>query len=186
MRRRILSFWGIFALSLALILGGMLAYVQVAPTHDAYAGAAIVGNPDGAEYRALIAPQGGKVERIVYVATGAKTMADTTPVVGNTVCGIGAYTLYRADVILTGTMAGTNPTLTILWQNSIDGGTNWVSVGTWTTINATVTPASQSQVVSDVYNATTAVAFGDCWRTTHTFGGTGTVVANFSINGYAK
>lgn len=184
--RRLTNFWALLALSLLLILGGAFAYARLAPVHDAYAGAEIVGNPDGASMRALIAPAGGRVQRIVYVAAGSKTMANTTPVASDPVCGLGGYTLYRADVVLSGTMAGTNPTLTILWQNSIDGGTNWVNVGTWTTINATVTPASQSQVVSDVYNATTAVAYGDCWRATYTWGGTGTVTANFSIKGAAK
>lgn len=184
MKRRILSFWGIFALSLLLILGGGLAYAQLAPVRDAYAGAEIVGNPEGADVRALI-QQGGSVQRIVYFDAGVRTMANTTPVVSNPFCGVGGFDLHRADVVLTGTMAGTNPTLTILWQNSIDG-TNWTSVGTWTQINATVTPASQSQVVSDVYNATTAVAYGDCWRASYTFGGTGTVTANISIKGVAK
>jgi hypothetical protein len=74
----------------------------------------------------------------------------------------------------------------VKWQNSIDGGTTWTDVGTWTTINATVTPASQSQTVADVSNNTTAVSYGDCWRATYTFGGTGTVTANIGIVGYEK
>lgn len=154
--------------------------------HTVSAGPEIVGNPDGSTLRALMAPASGKVSRIVYVAPGAKTMSNTTPVASDAQCGRGGYTVHRADVVLSGTMTGTAPTLAIKWQQSFDGGTNWIDVGTWTTINATVTPASQSQTVSDIYNATTAVATGDCWRAVYTFGGTGTVTANFSITGYSK
>lgn len=149
------------------------------------AGPEIVGNPEGSTLRALVA-DGDRVDRIIYVAGGSKTMAGAdTPVAGETQCGI-AGTLHEAEVRLTGTMAGTAPTLAIKWQNSMDGGTTWTDVGTWTTINATVTPAVQNQTVADIFNATTAVAYGDCWRVTYTFGGTGTVTANFSVNGLSK
>jgi hypothetical protein len=154
--------------------------------NQAAAGPQIVGNPDGSTARYLVADgQGGKVKRIVYVAGGVKTMAGAnTPVASDPTCGLSGD-LHRADVKLTGTMAGTPPTLAIKWQNSIDGGATWNDVGTWTTINATVTPAAQSQVVSDIVGST-AVAYGDCWRAVYTFGGTGTVTANFSVTGIEK
>jgi hypothetical protein len=152
---------------------------------NAYAGAEVVGNQHGAVQRALIGSQDGSVKRIVYFAQTTYTMANTTPVASDPYCG-NNYTLHKAQVVLTGTMAGTNPTLAVKWQNSIDGGTTWTDVGTWTTINATVTPSSQSQTVADVYNNTTAVAYGDCWRATYTFGGTGTVTANIGIVGFEK
>lgn len=156
-------------------------------TNHADAGPEVIGNPNGANVRVLYAPAGGKVSRIQYFAGGSKTMAGAnTPVASDPVCGLGSFTLYQAQVQLTGTMTGTAPTLAIKWQNSIDGGTTWSDVGTWTTINATVTPATQNQTVSDVYSASTAVAYGDCWRSTYTFGGSGTVTANFSVKGLAK
>lgn len=130
--------------------------------------------------------QDGTVRELVYVAQGAKTMANTTPVNSTAACGLGSYEVFKAQVVLVGTMTGTNPTLAIKWQNSLDGGATWADVGTWTTINATVTPASQSQTVSDLWNATTAVAYGDCWRAQYTFGGTGTVVANIGIRGLVE
>jgi hypothetical protein len=152
---------------------------------DAFAGAEIVGNPNGSTVRALVGKNDGSVQRVVYVSQAAYTMADTTPVASQAQCFPG-YTLHKAQVVLSGTMSGTAPTLAVKWQNSIDGGTTWTDVGTWTTINATVTPASQSQTVADVSNNTTAVSYGDCWRATYTFGGTGTVTANIGIVGYEK
>jgi hypothetical protein len=152
---------------------------------NALAGAEIVGNPNGSTVRALVGKNDGSVQRVVYVSQAAYTMADTTPVASQAQCFPG-YTLHKAQVVLSGTMSGTAPTLAVLWQNSLDGGVTWNNVGTWTTINATVTPASQSQTVADIYNASTAVSYGDCWRATYQFGGTGTVVANIGIVGYEK
>lgn len=190
-RKRLINFWSILSLAALLIVGGGVGYAQLAPAPrvDAYAGAEVVGNPDGAEYRALFAPQGGKIDRIVYFgANGLVTPAGgtTTPLVSDSKCGLGGYTVFRTDVTLSGTMTGTNPTLAVKWQNSIDGGATWVDVGSWTTINATVTPASQSQTVSDIYGVSTAVAYGDCWRATLTFGGTGSVGANVKVKGIVK
>lgn len=189
MRARIFSKAAMFVVALAVVLGGLVAWNQLAAPASALDGAEIVGNPHGATTRALLAPQpNSKVKRVVYFAAGLQTPVGgtTTPVVSDTQCGQGAFSVYRLDAYLVGTMTGTAPTLTILWQNSIDGGTTWVNVGTWTTINATVTPATQSQVVSDISNATTAVAYGDCWRVTKTYGGTGSVGANVKIVGFDK
>lgn len=167
----------------ALILGLVAGTFFAIDSEGVNAGPQIVGDPDNSDTRAIFADN-NRVVRIEYFAAGVKTMANTTPVASNAFCGLNGTT-HRADVVLTGTMGGTNPTLTVKWQNSIDG-VNWTDVGTWTAINATTTPASQSQVVADIGNATTAVAYGDCWRAQYTFGGTGTVTANISIKGVEK
>lgn len=176
-----------FIYTAMLIAGLFVAMFIGLATQDqgAVAGPVITGNPEGAQSRELIADgESGQVTRIRYFAAGVKTMANTTPVASDPFCSLEGD-LHRADVKLTGTMAGTAPTLAVKWQNSIDGGTTWIDVGTWTTINATVTPASQSQVVSDIVGST-AVAYGDCWRATYVFGGSGTVTANISITGIEK
>jgi hypothetical protein len=143
--------------------------------------------PTSGDYIMRAVDQQGIVREVVYVAQGVKTMAGAnTPVNSTAVCGLGEFDLHVAEVTLSGTMTGTAPTLAIKWQNSYDGGTTWRDVGAWTTINATVTPATQSQTVSDVQNATTAVAYGDCWRAQYTFGGSGTVTANIGIHGYVE
>ncbi len=128
----------------------------------------------------------GEVRELVFVDDGVKTpVGVNTPQASSTYCGLADFETFKAQVVLTGTLSGTAPTLAVKWQNSMDGGATWTDVGTWTTINATVTPATQSQTVSDVWNNTTAVAYGDCWRATYTFGGT-SPTGNFSIRGIAE
>lgn len=151
---------------------------------SAQAGPIVSGNPSGATDRYLIA-DGTTVKQIVYVTGGAKTMANTTPVNSSPKCGMYGD-LHVAQVVLEGTLTGTNPTLAYKWQTSYDGGTTWVDVGTFTTVNVTTTPLTQRQTVGDIRNATTAVAYGDCWRFQYTFGGTGTVTANFKVTGLEK
>lgn len=177
--------WGITLALCWLLIATLAGTASFRPAPDALAGAEVVGNPNGAAVRALIGNEDGTVKRIVYVAPTTYTMANTTPVASDPYCG-GSWILHKAEVRLTGTMTGTNPTLAVKWQNSMDGGVTWTDVGTWTTINATVTPAVQTQTVADVFNNTTAVAYGDCWRATYAFGGTGTVTANFGITGLEK
>jgi hypothetical protein len=123
-------------------------------------------------------------ERIKYVAPGVHTMANTTPVASTARCG-NFGDLHEVQVVLVGTMAGTNPAVSIQWQNSIDGA-NWSNVGSAVVINATTTPANSKIAVADISNASTAVAYGDCWRTTSTWSGTGTVTANYTVNGIEK
>lgn len=173
----------VMALTLAFVIG-----VPAVPHFYGGQASAVesVGDPNSPD-RILYAPEGGKVARIVYVSGGTKTMAGAnTPVASDKICAQGAHTLYGAEIALSGTMTGTAPTVAFKWQHSFDNGTTWHDVGSWTTVNATVTPAVQNQMVSDIYNATTAVAYGDCWRATYTFGGSGTVTANFSITGFNK
>lgn len=162
---------------------------------DAYAGAVQAGDPSNANFRALVTSNGtDRVKRIVYFklephATGGAN----TPVASGTVCDL-AGTLHYAEVKFQGTLTGAAPTLAIKWQNSKDNGTTWTDVGTWTTINATTTPASQSQSVGDIvappyFNGTTTVQstatiYGDCWRATYTMGAGG--AGTFSITGVEK
>lgn len=171
-------------LALALLIGGgSLGLARFTDHAGAYAGAEIVGDPDGAQVRALISTNGtDRVNRIVYFGAGLKTPSGAnTPVVSGTICDqAGAF--HWAKVTLSGTLTGTNPTAAVKWQNSKDNGATWTDVGAWVTINATVTPASQEQTVADsgavvLMNANTpvttpAVVYGDCWRASITFGGT--------------
>lgn len=193
--RRFKSIW--FGLSVVmLLLAGALVFSTHSGGQDAYAGAAVYGDPSQSDTRALISVDGtDKVTRIVYFSSGSHaTGGANTPVASSTFCNI-AGTEHKATFRLSGTMAGTAPTLAILWQNSEDKGSNWTSIGTWTTVNATVTPASQSQTFFDqgpivLMNANTpvttpAVAYGDCWRVLYTMTGTG-AAANFSVSGIDK
>lgn len=180
---------------LFLMLGGAIGFAALHPATNAYAGAAISGNPKGANTRALIVSGGSdKVSRIVYFKLeNHLTGGANTPVASGAVCGMAGLYHY-AEVQFTGTLTGSAPTLTIKWQNSKDNKATWTDVGTWTTINATVTPANQKNTVSDhpeevLMNANTpvvtpAVMYGDCWRVTYTMGAAG--AGNFAIIGAEK
>lgn len=128
---------------------------------------------------------GQSVAQYAYKTPGPMTSINTTPVASKVFCGAG--NLHAVEVVLVGTITGTNSTLDIAWQNSYDG-VNWTTTGSIAQINATTTPTAgkAKQQVSDVQNATTAIAYGPCWRTLSTLVGTGTVVANYSINGIDK
>lgn len=187
-----------------LALAGMTGYARVAPTQtvDAAAGAKVVGGLDSGNVRAILAPTNGQGKRVIYF-NGVVTPSGgtTTPVVARASCGWSEQTAFRADAYLTGTMTGTNPTAAIKWQYSLDAGkvgasaAHWIDVGTWTTINATVTPASQSNIVYShdtvivpitTPQVTPAALYGDCWRAEVTFGGTGAVGANLTIVQYGQ
>lgn len=185
-------------LTLMLLLSfslGAVFYQSFEGSTSAFPGAVSTGNSGDANFRALVTSGGSdRVKRIIYFklephATGGAN----TPVASGSVCNL-AGTLHEADVKFTGTLGGSAPTLAIKWQNSKDDGATWSDVGTWTTINATVTPATQSQVVGDkvtdpYFNGTTTVQstatlYGDCWRVTYTMGAAGT--GTFSVTGVEK
>lgn len=183
-RNRITTLAVLLLFSASLMVSGVVISAHRATEVDAYAGAEIVGDSAGATERYLVA-SGDRVRRIVYVKSGSHVSAGAnTPVASNPYCDL-AGNFHYAEVQLVGTLAGTNPTLAILWQNSKDNGATWNNVGTWTTINATVTPATQSQTVADIA-ASTAVVYGDCWRAVYTFTGTGNPAGNFTIIGMEK
>lgn len=195
--QRVKSVW--FGLSIVVLLlsGAFAAAVHQNGNSVAYAGAQILGDPSTANVRALITTNGNdRVERIVYFKMESHaTGGANTPVASSSYCGL-AGMLHEVTVKLSGTMAGTAPTLAIKWQNSKDNKSTWTDVGTWTTINATVTPASQTNTVADsgsivLMNANTPVVtppvvYGDCWRALYTMAGTGSVAANFSVIGIDK
>lgn len=168
--RFILSMLAVFVFSLAVIGYGRLASA----------------GPAGGEtlQRYAAVDSSGVVLRSVLVATGAKTMANVTPINSAKHC-VGDAAHYTAQVNLNSALTGTNPTLAIELQNSIDNGATWTTVHTFTQINATVTPAQQTVDLADVA-ASTAIVFGDCFRMRYTWGGTGTVTANWSGAGLGK
>lgn len=182
-------------LLLAILLGGTALYGALQPSTEAYAGASVVGEADGATSRMLVTSNGSdRVRRIVYFKLESHdTGGVNTPVASGSVCDMaGVY--HSAEVKLSGTLTGSAPTLAIKWQNSKDGGTTWADVGTWTQINATVTPATQSNTVTDHGENTIVLAntpvttpatmYGDCWRVTYTMGAGGAGV--FSVTGLEK
>lgn len=143
------------------------------------------------QYRlAAVNNSNGNVIHSVLLAQGVKTMADTTPVNGSKVCIPGDYSLFAAELTLTGTIgAGTAPVLTVVLQNSIDNGVTWSNVGSsFAAINSTVTPTGGKERVAlaDV-PASTAFVWGDCWRVRYTWAGTAaTTVANVGVQLIAK
>lgn len=196
-RGKKLRFFSSTAILIVMILG-LLFSVANYSTGDALAGASVSGNREGATSRALITVNGSsKVSQVIYFAAGAKTNPGAnTPVASGKLCGAAASGVYHyAEVRLVGTMTGTAPTLTVKFQNSVDGGTVWSDVKTFTQINATSVPAVQTQVAADTagssfFNGTSvatipAAVYGDCWRITYTYGGTG-AGANFSVIGVEK
>lgn len=168
--RRIAATFGLMIALLAVSFGFSAA---VNPT--IHTSAAPV--PKGADYRILA--QDGSSRKTVYLASTAISATGT----GSSICGLGNFDLHSAQLTLSGTPAGTNPVFTFTWQHSIDGGTTWYTVDTFTAINATVTPAAQLKTVSDVKNASTAVAYGDCFRVSYVVSGTNPS-ATFQVVGY--
>lgn len=170
--RRIAATFGLMAALLAVSFGFSAA---VNPT--IHTSAAPV--PEGATHRILM--QEGEARSVVYL----EQVAVSATGVGQTVCGVAAFDLHSAQLKLVGTPAGTNPVFTFTWQHSIDGGTTWNTVDTFTAINATVTPAAQLKTVSDIKNASTAVAYGDCMRISYVVSGTNPS-ATFEVVGYSQ
>jgi hypothetical protein len=196
MRSRLVTFGIVLAMIIAF--AGTMTYARLAsPSSQNYVSAASVGEKDGSDLRALISSGGDdRVRRVIYFKMDNHTTGGAnTPVPSAKVCGLAGLYHY-AEVQLSGTMDGTAPTLAIKWQNSKDNGSTWSDVGTWTTINATVTPATQSNTVADHGNqsytnaqgtVTTELAtmYGDCWRALYTMTGTG-AAANFAVIGAEK
>lgn len=128
----------------------------------------------------------GSYQNLKLLAQGVRTMANTTPVNGETVCLDKAYSQYAAQLTLSGTMAGTAPVLTVVLLGSYDK-VNWFTVHSFAAINATVTPAGGAEraAFSDVA-ASTAITRPMCYRTQSTWGGSGTVTANYGAVIFGK
>lgn len=162
----------IFALALsALMLLAMLG-ISFADRTDA------APIPKNATHRIVM--QDGGAREVVYLEQVAVSATGS----GSAVCGLGKYDLHSFQLKLVGTPAGTNPTFAFVMQHSIDGGTTWHTAYTFTTINATVTPAAQLASVADV-KATAANAYGDCIKVAYTLGGTDPS-ATFEVVGYSQ
>lgn len=183
----------VLALLFAFV-GGITIFANAQNNADAYSGVQTTGEQEGANARALVSNGTDRVRRIVYFKLESHaTGGANTPVASGSICDL-AGTYHYAEVQFTGTLAGAAPTLVIKWQNSKDNGATWTDVGTWTTINATVTPANQKNTLADhpdqvLMNANTpvvtpAVVYGDCWRVTYTQGAAGSGV--FKVIGMDK
>lgn len=176
----------LYSLVIALMLFASAGYAYL--TQPATAGP----SSSGTQYRAAAIENGSVVrsvpllEKTTYTSTGANT-----PVASSPVCFQGDPDLFAARLTLTGTLAGTNPTLTIVLQSSDDGGTTWTNVGSaFAAINATVTPTGGLERVtfadSESGGINTPVAFGNCFRTVRTFTGTGSPAGNVGVSLYAE
>lgn len=179
---RILALWTlVFALIAAAAIGYAHANAEPSAGDSVVSGANAAGAPAG---------------RVSYVDGGVHTMPNTTPVPSDSQCNQWGD-LHKIEIRLVGTMAGTNPQVSLQPRNSVDGST-WTNVGSAVVINATTTPAVSTFTFSDhtgqpVFNSTAAAiqtsvpnAYGDCWDILQTWSGTGTVTANYSIKGVDK
>ena len=98
------------------------------------------------------------------LATGTKTADEN----GSAVSGFGGFSKLGAQLVVTA-HAGTSPTLDVKIQHSIDGGTTWFDLITFTQV--TTTDGNQYKVYADV-EGTTAQMFGDALRAVIDVGGT--------------
>lgn len=97
------------------------------------------------------------------LASAARTATGT----GSAVCGFSRYEKFAAELVVSAA-SGTTPTLDVTLQHSIDGGTNWYTLATFTQKTAT---GSELKTESEV-EAATAEVYGDCLRAIWTIGGT--------------
>lgn len=151
MKQRLLSSFAVLAVVLAVAFGG-LPNVHQARADDP-------GN--GRQY--------------TLQASAAKTVTGTS----TQVCGLGQYNKYALELVVSAA-SGTTPTLDVVVQHSIDNGTNWFTLTTFTQATAATTAL---KVESEV-EAATAEVYGDCQRISYTIGGT-TPSFTFYVKGYA-
>lgn len=118
----------------------------------------------------------GTERNIELLASGARTATGT----GSAVCGFGKYEKFVFQLDVTAA-SGTTPTLDVVVQHSIDGGTNWYTVATFTQKTA----AGEELKTESEVESGTAEAYGDCFRVSYTIGGT-TPSFTFSVRCYAQ
>lgn len=87
--------------------------------------------------------------------------------------GYGIASTVRAQLNVTA-ITGTSPTLDVVIEDSVDGGTNWNAIGTFT---------QKTAVIRDVINITTP--FGSALRVRWTIGGT-TPSVTFAVDWYVE
>jgi hypothetical protein len=147
----------------------------------------------GTQYSYAAVDSNEHVIHRVLLAQGVKTMVNTTPVNGSTVCLEGDPDVYAARLTLVGTIgAGSAPVITVVLQSSDDEGATWTNVGSaFAAINSTTTPTGGLERITfaDLESgaANTPVVWGDCFRVRYTFAGTAaTTVANVGVTLYAE
>lgn len=96
-------------------------------------------------------------------ASAARTATGT----GSAVCGFERYEKFTAQLVVSAA-SGTTPTLDVVIQHSIDGGTTWFTLMTFT---QKTTTGNELKTESEV-EAATAEVYGDCFRVSYTIGGT--------------
>jgi ABC-type nitrate/sulfonate/bicarbonate transport system substrate-binding protein len=110
------------------------------------------------------------------LASSTKTATGTS----TAVCGLGVYTKYGLQIAVSAA-SGTSPTLDVIVQHSIDGGTTWFTLATFT---QKTTTGNELKIESEV-EAATAEVYGDCQRLSYTIGGTSPSFT-FSVKGFAE
>jgi hypothetical protein len=148
------------ALAVALVLG-MIGMGQAAIQPSSHASAASIESNGRA---------------LPILASAARTTTGTT----STYCDLGKFTKFAMQLVVTAA-SGTSPTLDLTWQHSIDGGTTWYTVATFTQATAATTALKAASEVE----AATAVVLGDCMRGSYVIGGT-TPSFTFSIDLWAE
>lgn len=103
------------------------------------------------------------VKSETLLASGARTATG----VGSAVCGFGRYEKFAAELVVSAA-SGTTPTLDVTLQHSIDGGTTWFTLATFTQKTAT---GSELKTETEV-EAATGEVYGDCFRVSYVIGGT--------------
>lgn len=154
MRTRLFSLIAVLSLVLALAVGALWA----SPSHDAFA-----------------RTDDGKND-VTLLASGARTATGT----GSWACGYGKFTKLGVQLVVTAA-SGTTPTLDVVIQHSIDGGTTAFTLITFTQATAAT---SALKIYSDFDNST-ALMIGDCLRVSYTVGGT-TPSFTFSVSAEAQ
>jgi hypothetical protein len=115
---------------------------------------------------------GAQNKTVTLLASGARTASG----VGSAVCGFARYEKFICQLDVTAA-SGTTPTLDVVVQHSIDGGTNWYTLATFT---QKTTTGEEIKTEAEV-EAGTAEAYGDCFRVSYTIGGT-TPSFTFSVS----
>jgi hypothetical protein len=104
-----------------------------------------------------------RTKTAVLHASAARTATGT----GTAVCGFARYEKFIFELVVSAA-SGTTPTLDVVVQHSIDGGTTWHTLVAFT---QKTTTGNELKTEAEV-EAGTAEAYGDCFRVSYTIGGT--------------
>lgn len=159
----------VWMLNLALALSLVLTLFAVS-------GLSFGPTPDRAAAQQAQTTLEGKGTYVTLVASAARTATGT----GTTFCQFAPFTKFAAQLAVTAA-SGTTPTLDVTWQHSIDNGTTWFTVSTFTQKTAT---GNELKVEAEVA-AATAEVYGNCMRAIWTIGGTSPSFT-FSVKAFAQ